>query len=149
MLTVGSTPWRRRCGEGRGRNSGGASGDDAGRRRREEARARMIYGAAASYSAAGGGIDRRRRNLAAAARERKWRARARGGGVGFQPVEHSRASEELPRAAADASHLVLRIVQTSARPKKFAAPPRIPRLLECRFCLRARYTGDFFSASAL
>jgi hypothetical protein len=33
---------------------------------------------------------------------------------------------------------------TSMRPKKIAAPPRIPRLLEGRFRLRARYTDGFF-----
>jgi hypothetical protein len=48
-----------------------------------------------------------------------------------------------------ASHLVPRIVQTTARPKKFAAPLRIPRLLEGRFRLRVRYTGSFFSACVL
>jgi hypothetical protein len=56
----------------------------------------------------------------------------------FQPVVHPCASEEMPRAAADASHLVLRIVQTPARPKKFATPPRIPRLVESRFQGSAR-----------
>jgi hypothetical protein len=161
MLTAGLTPWRRWCRERRGERAAAASramasghgagatawGDGAGRRRREEVRARWIYGAAASYSAVGGW------NRPAAAKScgggvgGKWRARA--GGGEFQPVGHSRASEELPRTAADASHLVLRIVQTPARPKKIAAPPRIPRLLEGRFRLRARYTGGFFSAPAL
>jgi hypothetical protein len=96
-----------------------ARGDGEGRRRREEARARLIYGAAASYSTAGGGIDRRRQNHAVAARGEMEGA---GAGRKFQPVVYSRASEEMPRAAADASHLVLRIVQTPARSKKFAAP---------------------------
>jgi hypothetical protein len=62
---------------------------------------------------------------------------------------HSRASAQMPRAAADASHFMPWIVQTAARPKKFAAPLRIPRLLEGRFRLRAWYTGDFFSAWVL
>jgi hypothetical protein len=148
MLTVGSTPWRRRCGEDRGeapaarrrprRSTGGVSGDGARRRRgartrgdgegrgcREEARARLIYGVAAGYRTRGGRIDRRRQNIAVA---------ARGGGMEgpgargkFQPVGHSRASKEMARATADASHLVLRIVQTPARPKKTSAPPRIQR----------------------
>jgi hypothetical protein len=152
MLTVDSTPWRRRRGEGRGEApavsramvQGAARGDGE-----EEARATLIYGAAAGYRTRGGGIDRRRQNIAVTARGGgEWRARARGGRE-FQLVGHSCASEEMARAAADASHLVLRIVQTPARPKKISAPPRIPRLLEGRFRLRAPYTGGFCTACAL
>jgi hypothetical protein len=47
------------------------------------------------------------------------------------------------RAAADASHLSPRIVQKAVRPKNFAAPLRIARLLEGRFRLRVLYIGVF------
>jgi hypothetical protein len=62
---------------------------------------------------------------------------------------YQRASEALSRAATDASHLAPRRVETPARPKKFAAPPWIPRLLEGRFHLHVRYTGVLFTACTL
>jgi hypothetical protein len=117
-----------------------------GRNCREEARARQTYSAAASYSGAGGGIDRRRGNRAAAVRWENGGRRCRGE---FSAVVYSRAFAEMPRAAADASHLAPRIVQNATRPKNFAASPRIARLLEGRFRLRALYIGGFFSACAL
>jgi hypothetical protein len=88
----------------------GRSASGVSRRRRG---ARLIYDAVASYSRAGGGIDQRRRNRAAATQGRG----------GISSVVYSRASAEMPRAAADASHLVPGIGQTAARPKKIAAPP--------------------------
>jgi hypothetical protein len=145
-----ATAWGygRRCEATGQRREATVWGDGAGRRRQEEARARLIYDAAVSHSTAGGGTDRRRWESCGGGAGGKWRARARGG-VGFSAVVYSRASAEMPRAATDASHLTPRIVQTPARPKICAALPRIPRLLEDRFHLRARYTGGFFSACAL
>jgi hypothetical protein len=137
---------------GAGRSTSSVSGDGARRRR----------GATAPGGGAGEADLRRGselqhgpwRNRAAAAKSCS--GGAGGGGMEgasagrkFQPVVYSRASEEMLRAAADASHLVLRIVQTPARPKKIAAPLRIPCLLEGRFRLRTRYTGVFFITCAL
>jgi hypothetical protein len=131
MLTVGSTTWRRWRGVWRGEG-----GEKRRRRRREEARARLIYGAAASYSRAGGGIDRQRRNCAAAARgggERgnggRGRAREEGN---FSRCVFARVRRDAARCSRRLT-FGARIVQTAARPKKFAAPPRIARLLEGRF----------------
>jgi hypothetical protein len=41
--------------------------------------------------------------------------------------------------------MALQIVQNVARPKKFAAPRRLPRLLERLFSSLALHTGDFFT----
>jgi hypothetical protein len=146
MATAARALERRRRGEA----PAASRGDGAGRRR----------GATAS----GGGASEAdllrdgelqqgwQRNRSAAAEScgdgagGQWRARARGE---ISAIVYSRASAEMPRAAADASYLVPRIVQTAARPIKFATPPRIPRLLEGRFHLHAWYTGGFFSACAL
>jgi hypothetical protein len=68
--------------------------------------------------------------------------------VKFPAVVYSRASEQMSRVAADASHMAPRIVQAAARTKKFATPPRIAHLLEDRFHLHALHTGGFYSAGA-
>jgi hypothetical protein len=158
MLIVGSTTWQQRRGLWKGeggekcrqRLEATARGDGVGRRRREE-----VPGGGASEAdlLRDGELQQGwRRNRSAAAEScgggagRKWRARARGE---ILAIVYSRASAEMPRAAVDASYLVPRIVQTAARPIKFATPPRIPCLLEGRFHLRAWYTGGFFSACAL
>jgi hypothetical protein len=72
----------------------------SGRNYREEARARRIYGAATSYNGVGGVILRWRRNPTAAAR---WENGGRGEEI--SAVVYSRGSPEMPRSAADASHL--------------------------------------------
>jgi hypothetical protein len=119
-----------------------ARGDDAGRRRGRvwsTARRRATTGLAAELIG-GGGIMRRRRGG-------KWRARA-WGGISARCVfvrvrrDTARCSRRLTFGAPDRAN-------SRARPKKIAVPPRIPRLLEGLFHLRARYIGGFFSACAL
>jgi hypothetical protein len=94
-----------------------------------------------------------RRNRSAAAEScgggagGKWRARA-WGGISARCVfvrvrrDTARCSRRLTFGAPDRAN-------SRARPKKIAAPPRIPRLLEGLFHLRAQYIGGFFSACAL
>jgi hypothetical protein len=50
------------------------------------------------------------------------------------------------RAKAEAQSLVLRIGQTGPRPKKFAAPRCMQRLLEERFRDPALHIGGLYSA---
>jgi hypothetical protein len=52
----------------------------------------------------------------------------------------------MPRTGAEAQGLVLRIGQTGPRPKKFAAPRRMQRLLEERFRDLALHIGGLYSA---
>jgi hypothetical protein len=70
---------------------------------------------------------------------------ARRGGK-FQRGYFSWLPRPMPRAGAEAQILVSRIEQTSPRPKKFAAPCRMRRLLEERFCDPVLHFGGLYSA---
>jgi hypothetical protein len=52
----------------------------------------------------------------------------------------------MPRAGAEAQSLVPSIGQTGPRPKNFAAPRRMQRLLEERFRDPALHIDDLYSA---
>jgi hypothetical protein len=52
----------------------------------------------------------------------------------------------MPRAEAEAQILVPRIGQTGLRPKKFATPRHMQRLLEKRFRDPALHIGSLYSA---
>jgi hypothetical protein len=58
----------------------------------------------------------------------------------------ARMRRAMPRAAAGAQILALRIGQTGPRPKKFAAPRRMQRLLGGRFRAPAMHIGGLYSA---
>jgi hypothetical protein len=58
----------------------------------------------------------------------------------------SRSPRPMPRAGAEAQSLVPRIGQTGPRPKKFAAPRRMQRLLEEHFRDPALHIGGLYSA---
>jgi hypothetical protein len=78
-------------------------------------------------------------------------ARRRGLGDGgrevgkFQRGGSSRVRRAMSRAVAGAQSLALGIGQTGPRPKKFAAPRRMPCLLEGRFCAPAMHVGGLYS----
>jgi hypothetical protein len=55
----------------------------------------------------------------------------------------------MPRAGAEAQSLVPRIGQTGPRPKKFAAPRRMQRLLEERFRDPVLHIGGLYSAAPI
>jgi hypothetical protein len=63
----------------------------------------------------------------------------------FQRGVSSRVHRAMPRATAGAQSLALGIGQTGPRPKKFAAPLRMQRLLEGRFHAPAVHIGGLYS----
>jgi hypothetical protein len=99
-------------------------------------------------------VERRRRRRIRAA-PTKSRGGAAGGereGAGAGEISsrwglHAFA-KMMPRAAADASDMALRIEQNTRRTNFFAAPARIGRLLEDQICLPALYTGSYYSAGS-
>jgi hypothetical protein len=81
-----------------------------------------------------------------AARRRGFGGGAARRGGKFQRGSFSRLPRPMPRAGAEAQILVPRIGQTGPRPKKFAAPRRLQRLLEEHFRDPMLHIGDLYSA---
>jgi hypothetical protein len=85
----------------------------------------------------------------AAARRRGFGSGAARRGGKFQRGFFSQSPRPMPRAGAEAQSLVPRIGQTGPRPKKFAAPRRMQRLLEERFRNPVLHIGGLYSAAPI